>query len=257
MRDANSRDFALSVDVFISAGMRIGAIAGLAAVLSSCAAGQRAATVAPNGQLEVLGIAARAPGFSPNDLPENWVFEGSGDVVKTQIAVVEKEGVKALKVMNSNDGFIVARRTKAMMLATPYLTWAWNMDPHGSGRHPVRVVAGFNGGARNDGSPRSRLGSALPPHDRALAVIWGESALQRGTLTKPSRGRRAAPLYTIRGGRENDGTWWLETVDLSRLYADVWPDDRQGAVEVVFIGVAAAGGRKPTAAYISEIKLSR
>ena len=79
------------------------------------------------------------------------------------------------------------------------------------------------------GNPKSRgLGGtalvwpddSLPPHDRAVVIIWGESALQRGSITKPksSTRRQAASRYTARGGRENTGSCWLETVELSDIY---------------------------------------
>lgn len=228
----------------------------LLTVLWGCA-DHTVSIAAPEGKLEVLDI---SPGFSPEDLPRNWAVEGPGDVVQSQLAVVEKDGVKALKVANAKEGFVVARRTGAMLLATPFLSWSWNMEPHGSGFHPVRVVVGFYGGSPQSGGkgpPRTWLGSALPPHDRALTFIWGDSALQRGRLIKPAGRGRTAPLYVMRGGRENAGSWWLEAADLLGLYRRMWPGDNPGPVQVTFIGIASAGGHEPTAAYVSEIKLSR
>jgi hypothetical protein len=57
------------------------------------------------------------------------------------------------------------------------------MDPKPSGVHPVRLVVGFHGG-----NPKS------------------------------STRRQATSRYTARGGRENTGSWWLETVELSDIY---------------------------------------
>ena len=98
------------------------------------------------------------------------------------------------------------------------------MDPQPSGVHPVRLVVGFHGG-----NPKSRgLGGT--------ALVWpddlpssprpggghhlGVSALQQGSITKPksSTRRQAASRYTARRGRENTGSWWLETVKLSDIY---------------------------------------
>ena len=36
---------------------------------------------------------------------------------------------------------------------------------------------------------------------------------------------RAVARYVVRGGRENLGRWWQESVDLSALYARAWPGD--------------------------------
>ena len=91
-----------------------------------------------------------------------------------------------------------------------------------------------------------------------MVIIWGESALQRGSITKPKRTKKkqAASRYTARGGRENTGSWWLETVDLSDIYRRIWPDDSFDRTRITFIGIAAAG-KEPSPAYISGLRLSR
>lgn len=231
----------------------------LLATLSGCEIKQ-ASVVAPEGLLNVLGP---FPGFTPVALPGDWAIEKDGDLTEEQLKVVNKEGVPALKITNGEDSFIVVRRTDAMMLATPFLSWSWFIEPPStSGFHPIRMVIGFYGGdpaSPSRGSePLRWLGSSLPAHDRALSLTWSESALQRGTLNKPeAENPRAAPRYTVRGGRENAGSWWLETVDLSDLYRQAWPKDEMGSVKVVFIGIAAAGGREPAPAHVSGIVLSR
>jgi len=227
-------------------------------IAPGCAVEQ--ASVAPEGLLNVLGP---FPGFSPVELPGDWAIEKDGSLDESQLQIVTKEGVPSLKVINGEDSFIVVRRTQAMMLATPFLSWSWNIEPpSATGYHPVRIVVGFYGGdpeSRSRGSQPFRwLGSSLPAHDRALSLTWGESALQRGGLSQaPEDGKRAAPRYTVRGGRENAGSWWLETVDLSDLYRRNWPKDDNSETQIVFIGIAAAGERPPAPAYVSGIVLSR
>jgi hypothetical protein len=187
----------------------------------------------------------------------------NGPLDESLLQIVVKDGVPSLKITNAEDTFIVVRRTKAMMLATPFLSWSWFIEPPStSGYHPVRLVIGFYGGnpaSRSRGSQPFRwLESSLPAHDRAISLTWGESALQRGTLTTPPPGStNAAARYTVRGGRENAGSWWLETVDLSDLYRQVWPKDDSAKAQVVFIGIAAAAGRAPAPAHVSGIILSR
>ena len=224
---------------------------------AACAVVPRA-TVEPKGLLEVLGP---TPEFVPEALPGDWVVDGYSRDGGAELSVVRKQGVPALRMVNGEDSFLVVRRTQATLLATPYLSWAWNMEHHEQGFHPVRLIVGFHGGDPKSGTwagqPLVWLGSALPPHDRALVITWGASALQRGSLVRPRGGKRGVPRYTARGGRENAGAWWVETVDLSQLYARVWPGDDAARASVVFIGVAAAGGRKPTPAHVSGIVLSR
>ncbi|MDP6774923.1 MAG: DUF3047 domain-containing protein [Rhodospirillales bacterium] len=229
----------------------------LLAVLAGCAVVPRAA-VGPRGLLEVLGP---APGFTPQALSGDWIVEGYEGTQGSELAVIRLDGVPALRIVNGEDGFLVVRRRQAMLLATPYLSWSWNVEDHGDGYHPVRLIVGFHGGDPKSASwgsqPFAWTGSALPPHDRALVITWGASALERGTLSGPTGERRSAPRYTARGGRENTGSWWLETIDLSRLYARAWPGDDAGEATVVFIGLAAGGGRAPAVANFSGMVLSR
>ena len=74
--------------------------------------------------------------------------------------------------------------------------------------------------------------------------------MQRGSITKPksSTRRQAASRYTARGGRENTGSWWLETVELSDIYRRAYPDDAAGLSRITFIRIAAAAGKPPSPA---------
>lgn len=232
---------------------------GLFIWLPGCTVEQ--ASPAPEGLLEVLGP---SPGFSTISLPDDWALEKDGSLDESQLKVSRRDGVPSLKITNGEESFIVVRRTKAMMLATPFLSWSWNIEPPSTtGFHPVRLVVGFYGGdpasPSRGNQPLRWLGSSLPAHDRAIALTWSESALLRGTLSSSPQSdeTHAAPRYTVRGGRENAGTWWLETVDLSDIYQRIWPRDDVANTQVVFIGIAAAPGRAPAPAHVSGIILSR
>ncbi len=204
------------------------------------------------GQIRIVGP---APGFSPDTVSASWVIDGN----LGQASVVDKEGVPALRLTGGPSAFIVARLTRAKLLATPYLSWAWNMGPHGGATHPVGLVVGFRGGnpqGQERGGESGRwLGTALPLHDRRLAIAWDAAALKRGSFD--DRAGDTRPRYIQRGGRENTGSWWLETADLADLYARAWPQDDQGRVGIVFIGLAGAAVDPPAQAHVSGILLSR
>lgn len=229
----------------------------LALVALSVACAPPPAPDAPSGTMDVLGP---VPAFEPNALPLDWV--SIGKIGEGQLSVVVRDGVPAQKVINGEQSFIAVKPARASLLATPYLSWAWNMDPQDKGLHPVRLAIGFLGGppvTRSLGGILAEDGSGLPPHDRAIAIVWGLSALQRGAIEIPKTmgNRQAAARYTARGGRENTGSWWFETVDLSDIYRRAWPGDDAAQVRITFIGIAAAPARKPATAYISGLRLSR
>lgn len=233
---------------------RLGAIVAAILVLPLAQACMPpSAAVDVEGKLDVLGPTVEFAAGPSGD----WTAEGTFG--RGQTAVVESEGVPALRIAAGPRAFVLARRTRAYLLATPYLSWAWNVEDQGRGIHPVRLVVGFWGGAPDSasrgGQPFVWLGRRLPRHDRALAIGWADSALQRGNLDTPGSDQTHAPLYVVRGGRENAGRWWLETVDLSDLYRRLWPGDDPGRAEVAFIGVAAAPGAAAT--LVSGLRLSR
>ncbi|MEE8352169.1 MAG: hypothetical protein V3R37_08285 [Rhodospirillales bacterium] len=234
------------------------AMALCANLLGACAKPRPGADVTPSGRMDILGP---LPDSNPGPLPGDWVTEGKP--ADGQLAVVELSAIPALRIINGPTSFASVKPTRASMLATPYLSWSWNMTPQEVGDHPVKIVVGFHGGvAKNPGwqtAPKGKSGKLLPPHDRAVVLLWGLSALQRGAITTPpSKGKIQAPArYIARGGSENTRTWWLETVDLSDIYRRAWPDDKTEDVRIVFIGIAAAAGPPPSPGHIADLWLSR
>ncbi len=216
------------------------------------------ATVQPGSVLNVLGP---DPRFSTDALPSDWVVIGAAG--PNQLSVARSGGVPSLRIASGAEDLFVVRRTEALMLATPYLSWAWNMAPYENSFHPIHLVVGFRDG-RSTPSTWQRLSSLtakgkLPIHDRALRIAWAGSALRRGVLSRLAVDGDETEIvrYTVRGGRENTGSWWLETVDLSRIYADAWPGNGFEHVRIAFIGIAAAGGPFTSSALVSGIRLSR
>lgn len=228
----------------------------MTAMLTACLAPH--AVVEPGGQMNVLGP---GPGFTTDALPADWVVAGNPKPQQLSIATIL--AVPSLKVTSGDKSFVAARRASASLLATPYLSWSWNMERHDGALHPIRLVVGFQGSDLPEKSWPSLSAiwsrTKLPPHNRAITITWADSALKRGTIDTPEAGDalRAATHYTARGGRENIGAWWLETVDLSQIYGDAFPKDDLARVRIAYIGVAATGGKVASSAYFSGIRLSR
>ena len=230
-----------------------------AALLSAtgCAGPSAPNRPAPEGQLAVMGP---DPSFSLDAPPKDWIISTTSPNPSGQgratLRTVSHQGVPAVELSSTDTMSVAVRRVDAMLLATPYLSWSWHLSDHGQGIHPVRIVVGFVGGIGEDAA-RDPLGGDLPAHDRAIALVWGDTLLRRGSLSLPPADRPTqAPLYTVRGGRENTRRWWLETVDLSQIYAEAWPGDDFKKVRIGFIGLAAAPRKPAVSGRVSGILLS-
>ena len=216
------------------------------------------ATIQLGGSLSVL---TSGTSFTSDALPDDWF--ASGIIPDNHVAVSASLTSSTLSITSTTNSFLVARRVRANVLATPYMSWRWRFEPGKWQYHPVRIIVGFSGGGADpvEQGAFARLfpGSAIPVYDRVMSFLWAPSALMRGTLVRietETNVQREAH-YTVRGGAENVGVWWQETVDLATLYRTSWPDDRIDKSSIAFIGVSSTTALKPLTVFISDLRLSR
>lgn len=225
----------------------------LSASLGGCVVPQ--AEVGPEGALEVFGPTALAAGLT---LPDDWVLESEGGRASGRnIAVTGGDGSATLTLTTGASRFVLARRVKASLLASPYIGWSWRMAPAAGREADIRLLVGFHGGnpeSRSWGSePFAHLGTNLPPFDRAIAIIWGGSALERGSLSTAT----PIPEYTARGGPEHTDQWWSDNLDLADLYRKAWPNDRIERARIMFVGFAVSENTAAVQANFGDIVLYR
>ncbi|NQW01926.1 MAG: DUF3047 domain-containing protein [Rhodospirillales bacterium] len=231
-------------------------VAGLFAfALSACSLPE--ATIQLGSSLSILPAHSS---FAVDELPDDWFTHGT--IPADKVSASASLGSSSLSVSSAHTPFLVARRVRANLHATPYLSWRWRVEPGKWQYHPVRLVVGFSGGGGTPADPSvfARLfpGSAIPAYDRVISFVWAPSALMRGTLVQlPSQPELREAQYMVRGGMENVGRWWPETVDLAALYRRSWPDDRINATRIAFIGVSAAPSTPAFQAYLADLQLSR
>ncbi|MGB8274126.1 MAG: hypothetical protein WCF16_02525 [Alphaproteobacteria bacterium] len=254
-----------------------GGLAAIAvlALLAGCATAPKpsssiGAIIDPYGQTVLIGPDA---GFDPARPPPGWRLGvvGGGTRPASRVKVAEKAGVLALRWDSDAQETLLGRDVQAPLLAMPYLRWGWYLepglldpvvrqvvqedtpDPTGTGV-PLRLLVAFRGGgAVESGAAASPLAAGLPAFDRAVSLEWSLVALPK---VGRQAGNDAVAFYVIRQGASAIGRWVVETVDLSRIYAELWPQDRLGDVSVVFVGVAGGGLGIPSAGYVAEVALS-
>jgi hypothetical protein len=227
----------------------------IAFALGGCVIPQ--AEVAPEGTLEVFGVASLAPGPA---LPRDWALDIEDDdrtAVRNAILVERQAERATLTLHTARRRFVLARRTNATLLATPYLGWSWRFMAAPGYESDIRMIVAFHGGNPESrswgGEPFAYLGLKLPPFDRAIAVLWGRSALERGSLATGA----AIAEYIARGGSEHQDAWWSDNLDLAALYRKAWPDDRIERARIMFVGFAVAEGAGDAQASFGDIVLYR
>jgi hypothetical protein len=214
-------------------------------------------TTNPNGSMSVLGPILEI-WEDPSSL--GWTVKGSP--TPDHLRVVKLEGKQVLKIKNGLKEYLVVKPSQASLLASPYMSWTWNMENPFDDQHPISLFVGFqNGNEQNQTWIPSfiRSDEVLPIHNRVLNFKWGKSALQRGTIISTDSINESIlkASFIVRGGQENTNSWWSEAVDLYDIYHRAWPKDTIGQTQITFIGFGAAPSDKSIAGFISDIRISR
>ncbi len=245
----------------LSRSVVLGAV--VAALLAGCAEPRVLRSAGP--RLDLLGPRPEfALQLGDNPAAAGWAL--AGEAGPGTLGVVDREGVPALRIRAGNGNLAMARRTDVPIGIMPFLSWSWLAEVgEPPARHPVRLAVGFKGGRAKPKKGFGPFGGGagdLPDHDRVLVLTWEPSALTRGSLFPPPPTAPNLPArYAVRGGSENTGTWWLETVDLADLYRRSWPRDQVSRARIAFIGIVSARQVRDAspgrALYVSGLRLSR
>lgn len=195
--------------------------------------------------------------LSSGALTSDWSIVGDPPQGSLGIDVINR--VAALRVKSGDEGFALLRRTRASLLATPFLSWAWNATPTSKGAHPVQIVVGLRDRTRPAEKAWWQVGAATPTAQRIINIVWEETALGRGTIIGPIRrgGEAERATYIARGGQEYGGRWFFDTVDLSLIHHQVWPKDDPAHMDVILIGVAGSVSKASAEMHVAQIRLAR
>ncbi len=225
--------------------------------LSACAPPRSASPL--GGTLDVLGPdRAFSTALNNDHIPDDWVLSGSPSASALRISTLDR--IPALNITAEKQSFALARRVNALMLATPYLSWAWHVAPPKSGPHPVRIIVGLVNRDEELRRPWWQIGGRDEDVvDRIITIIWNGTALGRGNIIKlqTAEDRPEAAEYIVRGGPEQGGRWWVDTVDLSLIHRQVWQRDDPAKIEIKYIGIAVKPSSQTSSMGIATLRLQR
>ena len=197
--------------------------------------------------------------YSYDQMREKWLV--FGDIYETGPRLHVENNEHFLAIAPSSTPFTALRLIKAHLLATPFLSWTWRIAEETQPNSSLRLVLGFiDKTIKNKPWYLSGFwGTDLPPFSRSLTIEWGKSALERGSLrvSKKDQKGRSLAHYIARGGRENQGRWWREYIDLSLLHSKAWPELDMRNTQIVFAGFVINKHHSKLASHIKKISLSR
>jgi len=229
----------------------------LVSCLSACAPPRSASPL--GGTLDVIGPdRAFSTALNNNEIPADWVL--SGDTSESALRITTLDRIPALNVSAERQSFALVRRVHASLLATPYLSWAWHVVPPKSGPHPVRIIVGLVNRDEESKRPWWQIGGRNEDVvDRIITIIWNDTALGRGNIKKLKtvKDRPEAAEYIARGGPEQGGRWWVDTVDLALIHRQIWQSDDPAKIDVKFIGIAAKPSAQSASMGIATLRLQR
>ncbi|MBT7248471.1 MAG: DUF3047 domain-containing protein [Rhodospirillaceae bacterium] len=222
--------------------------------ISACAPPQSAV-----GLDGVLNIVQPLPGFSTKGLNDEWMKLGRMPATPPDIRAGDDRLYLHLEAGSAE--YALLRRVQARLLATPFLAWDWKANGGHTADHPFRITIGLSDTPEQSGSnPITALwASDMPAYTRTITISWGASALQRGSIHMADNSAKDKQVarYTARGGRENLGRWWAETVDLSALHGQAWPELDMRNTRIVFVGVVMMPSPRPATVNLAALRLSR
>ncbi len=210
------------------------------------------------GQINVFGPAAE---ISLSNLADDWVALGADPEDHAEITATA-DG-PSMRVSGGPKPYALVRRVDASLLATPFLSWSWRVEAVDRAIHPARMTIGIRDNPERRGGWRPPVGlgasRGLPEFDRTITIAWGNSALNRGSWKNmmSESTATASVRYVVRGGRENAGRWWRETIDLGEIHALAWPGLDRAESRIVFIGITVTANPTAASADFAAIKLSR
>jgi|TARA_B100000315_G_scaffold260681_1_gene324027 hypothetical protein len=228
--------------------------AALTLLVSACAI--PATSITPEGYLEIFGPSTT---LKKANLSGEWFVDGmeKSSFLAGHLNIERIDGSPALNISAGAQNYIFAKRTRASLLAAPFLSWSWNVPSFEGEEYPVRLIIGFHGGDPKSGSwgsqPLVYLGQITPPFDRAISIIWHRNGLLRGTIDRAAK----LPKYIARGGIDKTDKWQTENIDLANIYQRLWPKDEFHKVRIMFAGFAARKNATPTSAAFADYVLAK
>jgi len=149
----------------------------IALVVSACS--HPVATIAPEGELTILDLSTHRT--SLENFNKSWIFRGvvfdrliEEDLGALQL--VPDQAGQALQIKRIKSDFMMVRKSRARLIASPYLSWTWKT--YGP-LPPFQIVVGFKGGnPQNSKWDLSSLSSSFPDFDRSITIITQKNIAQ-------------------------------------------------------------------------------
>ena len=181
-----------------------------------------------------------------NTLPLGWVHDQFWMVRTMQLALVEKQGKRAIKCETNGSGSILSRTTDIEVGDYPILTWDWlvgfpisstidEATPEGDD-HPARIII----------SLQDRQGV-----DYSFELIWSNRRFTPGDIFTIN----GFSHYVVNGLDENAKVWQHEEVDLMQVYRQITGRDDYPIIKRIGIMCDTDNTAERSVAFFTDVAM--
>jgi hypothetical protein len=181
-------------------------------------------------------------------LPDGWYHRRFWRHGPMGMSFVAKAGVPAIRLATHDTASMLFRHTAIDLGAYPMFAWRWFIEDgiesevdeatRAGDDHPARFMVMFE---------------AADGERHAMEIIWSNRRFAAGDYMYLG----SFPHYVANGGREHQGRWYRERVDLARIYRELWGDPTGARILDIGLFCDSDQTGDATVAYVADVRVER
>lgn len=198
------------------------------------------------GQKELVVMDFSAPP-SLNPIENGWEEQSFVWHKPMEMSFVEKESKKAIRLKTKDSASILLRKVNINLQEFPVLNWEWFVEKPISTKvnensiegddHPIRIVIYLED---------------MSNEEKIIEIVWG-NYLEAGNYIFVDGYKH----FVARGGEKNTGKWFQETVNLARLYQNIYLEEPEARITDIGLFSDSDDTNGETIAYVSKVSLKK
>lgn len=221
-------------------------------LLAGCDKVERANVLIPDGSQSFMVMNFNEP-MPLDPLPEGWYHRTFWFHPPMDISFVKQDQYPSIKLSTDDSASMLFRYVDVQLDEYPMLSWDWFIEKgvvsdisgliEEGDDHPARIFLAFEN---------------IKGEKHRMEIVWGNRELHRGDWKHIKFSEKSSfPHYVANGGEENIGRWFHENVDLTKLYAELWGNEKGVRLTDIALFCDTDNTGAESIAYFSNIKVEK